>query len=155
AVVDDDQAVTVEGDADAVERAIDVRQRLAHARERFADLGRLEAAVDELLGRLDAHQILEREHRLAGPPRRRPDEPHLRPVAQLALDDVEDLGRPRERVRGFLHQNVASTSTSMKTLAPAARIATCVLTSRGAARQTRAASRFASSWTRLPTAGSA
>jgi len=87
----------------AVERPIEVRQRRAHAFYRLADLRGLEPAVDQLLGRLHADQVLEREHRLAAPPAGRPDETDLRPVAKLALGDVEDLRRAAVGVGRLFH----------------------------------------------------
>ena len=97
-LVDDHELGAVEGDADPVERPVEVRQRRPHLLDRSPDLRGLEPALGQLLGRLDADEVLERIDRLAGPPAGGSHEPDLGPVAQLALGDVEDLRRVRERV---------------------------------------------------------
>src|SRR3954447_847454 len=154
-LVDHDQLGAIEGDPHPIEGPVHVRQRGAHLFDRLADLARLEAPIDQLLGRLDAHQVLKRVVRLATPADRRPDETNLCPVAQLALRHPEDLGGAGEAVHGVVHrQKVASTSMSMKTLAAWARMATCVRTDLGVASATRAASRAASASTRAPASAS-
>ena len=59
AVLDQHQLLAVEGHPQVLERAIDVGQAGAHPLQRLADVGGREAAVDQLLGRLDRGQVLE------------------------------------------------------------------------------------------------
>src|SRR6185295_6109503 len=74
----------------------------AYRVQRLAYVAGLEAAVGQLLGRLDADQVLKIEQLPAPAPDRRPDEANLRPVAQLALADLQDLCDARESVSGVL-----------------------------------------------------
>src|SRR5206468_381873 len=94
----------------------------------------------------DADEILEGEDLLAAVAERGAHEAGLRPVAELALADPQDLGDGAEAVAAVRiggHHGVPSTSTSMKTRAPRALTFTSVPRARRRAPAMRAASRVA------------